>query len=201
MLAAPHATSSRVARYSFTARLDLVGSRSLQTHTPRPASGSSVPDQSTGDPSTNNEGQVHHEARTDREQCRSSAPSDLRGPRHRDETRRTVDLGHSSDGPSWIDPDAIRVNTTESRLAACLNRLLQQNLPTAEVSRPHMALSWMQCVITAASAQCCSRNRPRCSNMQHVRRPKPSEGGGVREAPPHVSYDMLCLSSSSQEID
>jgi hypothetical protein len=40
----------------------------------------------------------------------------------------------------------------------------------------------------------------RCSNMQHVGRPKPSEGGGVREAPPHVSYDMLCL-SSSQEID
>ncbi len=40
----------------------------------------------------------------------------------------------------------------------------------------------------------------RCSNMQHVGRPKPSEGGGVREVPPHVSYDMLCL-SSSQEID
>ena len=35
---------------------------------------------------------------------------------------------------------------------------------------------------------------------QQVGRPKPSEGGGVREAPPHVSYDMLCL-SSSQEID
>ena len=27
-----------------------------------------------------------------------------------------------------------------------------------------------------------------------------TEGGGVREAPPHVSYDMLYL-SSSQEID
>jgi hypothetical protein len=36
--------------------------------------------------------------------------------------------------------------------------------------------------------------------MQHVGQPKRSEGGGVREAPPHVSYDMLCL-SSSQEID
>jgi hypothetical protein len=35
---------------------------------------------------------------------------------------------------------------------------------------------------------------------QQVGRPKPSEGGGMREAPPHVSYDMLCL-SSSQEID
>jgi len=55
-------------------------------------------------------------ARTDREQCRSSAPGDLRGPRRQDETRRTVDLGLSSDGPSWIDLAAIRVNTTESRL-------------------------------------------------------------------------------------
>jgi hypothetical protein len=42
--------------------------------------------------------------------------------------RRTVDLGHSSDGPSWIDLAEIRVTTTESRFAACLNRLLQQNL-------------------------------------------------------------------------
>jgi hypothetical protein len=38
------------------------------------------------------------------------------------------------DGPSWIDVAAIRVNTTESRFAACLNRLLQQNLPKAVVS-------------------------------------------------------------------
>jgi hypothetical protein len=33
-----------------------------------------------------------------------------------------------------------------------------------------------------------------------VGRPKPSEGGGMRETPPHVSYEILCL-SSSQEID
>ncbi|KRR04370.1 hypothetical protein CP49_21545 [Bradyrhizobium valentinum] len=33
----------------------------------------------------------------------------------------------SSDGPSWIDLVAIRVNITESRLEASLNRLLQQN--------------------------------------------------------------------------
>jgi hypothetical protein len=44
-----------------------------------------------------------------------------------------TDLGHSSDGPSWFDPDAIRVNLTESRLAACLNRLLQQNRHEADV--------------------------------------------------------------------
>ena len=50
-----------------------------------------------------------------------------------DETRRTVDLGHSSDGPSWIDLAEIRVNTTESRFVTCLNRLLQ-NPPEAAIS-------------------------------------------------------------------
>src|SRR4051812_9639064 len=75
---------------------------------------------------------VHREARTDREQHRSSAPNDLQEPRRQDKTRRTVDLGHSSDGPSWIDLAEIRVNTTESRFVTCLNRLLQQNRPTAE---------------------------------------------------------------------
>src|SRR5450631_793699 len=77
-----------------------------------------------GDPSPNNEVLAHREARTDREQHRSSAQSDLREPRRQDETRRTVDLGHSSDGPSWIDLAEIRINTTESRFAASLNRLL-----------------------------------------------------------------------------
>src|SRR6267142_6355971 len=71
-------------------------------------------------------------ARTDREQHRSSAPDDLPEPRRQDETRRTVDLGHSSDGSSWIDLTEIRVSRTESRIAAYLNRLLQQNrhMPT-----------------------------------------------------------------------
>src|SRR5450432_666953 len=107
----------------------------LQTHTPRPASGSSVPDRSTGDPWTSNEVLVHCEARTDRERRRSSAPGDLLEPRRQDETRRTIDLGHSSDGPSWIDLAEIRVNVTESRFVACLNRLLQQNRHLADVSR------------------------------------------------------------------
>ncbi|MDP1584501.1 MAG: hypothetical protein Q8M18_13865, partial [Bradyrhizobium sp.] len=50
-----------------------------------------------------------------------------------DETCRTVDLGHSSDGPSWIDLAENRVNTTESRFAVRLNRLLQQNRHFSEV--------------------------------------------------------------------
>jgi hypothetical protein len=60
--------------------------------------------------------------------------NDLREPRRQGETRRTVDLGHSSDGPSWIDLAENRVNTTESRFADCLNRLLQQNLPIRDIS-------------------------------------------------------------------
>src|ERR1700722_17835856 len=73
------------------------------------------------------DGRPYCEARKDREQHRSSAPDDLPEPRRQDETRRTVDLGHSSDGPSSIDLAENRVNTTESRFAASLNRLLQQN--------------------------------------------------------------------------
>src|SRR5579872_2191392 len=82
----------------------------------------------------NNEVLVRREARKDREQRRSSAPGDLPEPRLQDETRRTVDLGHSSNGPSWIDPAEIRVITTESRLGARLNCLLQQNRPKGDVT-------------------------------------------------------------------
>src|SRR5579872_5105592 len=82
----------------------------------------------------NNEVLVRREARKDREQRRSSAPGDLPEPRLQDETRRTVDLGHSSNGPSWIDPAEIRVITTESRLGARLNCLLQQNLALSRQS-------------------------------------------------------------------
>jgi hypothetical protein len=41
-------------------------------------------------------------------------------------TRRTVDLGLSSNGLSWIDLAAIRVNKMESPFEPSLNRLLQQ---------------------------------------------------------------------------
>ena len=43
-------------------------------------------------------------------------PDDLPEPRRQNKTRRTVDLGHSSDGQSWIDLAEIRVTTTESRV-------------------------------------------------------------------------------------
>src|SRR5579872_4821682 len=89
----------------------------------------------------NNEAQARCEARKDRAQYRSSAPNDLQEPRRQDETRRTVDLGHSSDGPSWIDLAENRVTITESRFAVGLNRLLQQNLPIAELPPPHSITS------------------------------------------------------------
>src|ERR1700720_160251 len=56
------------------------------------------------------ESQPTHRGNPDSQQ----ALDDLRAPRRQDETRRTVDLGHSPDGPSWIDLVAIRLNTTES---------------------------------------------------------------------------------------
>jgi hypothetical protein len=55
------------------------------------------------------------------------------GDRVEDETCRTVDLDHSSDGPSWIDLIEIRFDARESRLDRCLNRLLQQNLPNPDI--------------------------------------------------------------------
>src|SRR5665213_3171743 len=74
-----------------------------------------------------NEVRIRCRARIDREQCRSSAPCDLRERHRQDETRRAVDLCHSSDGPSWIDLAEIHVSTTESRFTTLLNLLLQQN--------------------------------------------------------------------------
>jgi DNA invertase Pin-like site-specific DNA recombinase len=62
----------------------------------------------------------------------SSAPDDLPESHRQDETRRKVGLGHSSNGPSWIELAEIRVSTTESRFVACLNRLSQQNRPKPE---------------------------------------------------------------------
>jgi hypothetical protein len=38
-------------------------------------------------------------------------------------------------GPSWLALIEIRVSKTESRFAAYLNGLLQQNLPEAEVEQ------------------------------------------------------------------
>src|SRR4051794_16996519 len=128
-----------------------------QTHTLGPASGSSVPDQSTGDPSTNNGVRGHCEARTDREQCRSSAPDGLRGPHRQDETRRTVDLGHSSDGPSWIDLAENRVITT----GITLRGLSQLTLATKSANIRHAtceltpvlpAVSWLSISATVERA-------------------------------------------------
>lgn len=63
-----------------------------QRHIPRPASGSSAPDRSMGDPSMNNEAQARCEAGKDRAQYRSSATNDLQEPRCQDETRRPWSL-------------------------------------------------------------------------------------------------------------
>src|SRR5438477_13152198 len=73
-------------------------------------------------------------ARKDREQYRSSAPNDLGELPHRAETGRKAALVRSSAVPSWLAPTKIRVSKMESRFAASLNGLLQQNLPNSEVT-------------------------------------------------------------------
>src|SRR5438874_11934678 len=75
----------------------------------------------------NNEVQVRCGARKDREQYRSSVPDDLQGLRHRAEIGRKAALVRSSGVPSWLAPTKIRVSKMESRFAASLNGLLQQN--------------------------------------------------------------------------
>src|SRR5579859_4284514 len=141
-----------------------------------------------GDPSINNEVPVRCEARKDREQHRSSAPDDLREPPRRDETRRTVDLGHSSDGPSWIDLGAIRVDTTESRLEACLNRLLQQNRHSAGIGFP-------------SSKFCCWRQRGRERALLEFRSsPQQSPQCGGRPACRHASASGIKTAGSISKV-
>jgi hypothetical protein len=120
-----------------------------------------------------NEVKVRCEDRTDRAQHRSAGPDDLREPRRQDETLRTVDPGHSSDGPSWIDLVAIRINTTESRFQACLNRLLQQYLPKGDV----IAQLWRAdrcCQSKVSAALDRSAFRP---SKDYILWPYPTDGG------------------------
>ena len=80
----------------------------------------------------NNEAQARCEARKDRAQCRSSLPDDLQEPRRQDETRRTVDLGRSLDGPIMDRPrrDSRQQNGITARRLS--QRLLQQNRRKAD---------------------------------------------------------------------
>src|SRR2546430_4440148 len=63
------------------------------------------------------------------------------GDCHRAEIGRKAALVRSSAVPSWLAPTKIRVGKMESRFAASLNGLLQQNLPRAEmrglIQSPH----------------------------------------------------------------
>ena len=79
--------------------------------------------------------QVRCAARKDREQYRSCAPDDLQGLRHRAEIGRKAALVRSSAVPSWLAPTKIRVGKMESRFAASLNGLLQQNLPKTDTPK------------------------------------------------------------------
>jgi hypothetical protein len=86
------------------------------------------------DPSMNNEVRIRCEARTDRAQCRSSVPDDLRDRVAKMKLLEKLTLVTLQTAPSWVDLAEIRVNTTESRFEAFLNRLLQRNLPFVDGS-------------------------------------------------------------------
>src|SRR5512141_1118188 len=98
----------------------------------------------------NSGAQVRCAAKLDRARRRSSVPDDLQEQRRQDKTRRTVDIGHSSDGPSWIDLTENRVNTTESRFAGHLNRLLQQNRHFSDLTRTSAQIP--RCIAKRTSA-------------------------------------------------
>src|SRR6476659_5047764 len=93
LVAAPKAASSRVAIYSFTARLAVSGSRSL----------------------------IHSEPGIDR--ClQSHAPGDRPAPPLQGKTNKTAVLGPAPTDPTWPVPVADCVNVRESLFAEAFNR-------------------------------------------------------------------------------
>src|SRR3954468_18069024 len=111
----PSLQNQRYARFTCTSRQISRSERIAKTYPTTSIRIISSPDRSTGGLWMNSGAQAHHEARIDRVRRRSFAPDDLQVPHRQTETPRTAGLGHSSDGPSWIDSTVIRVNATESR--------------------------------------------------------------------------------------
>src|SRR5258706_5485424 len=64
----------------------------------------------------------------------SPAPGDRPAPPLQGRTNKTAVLDPAPTDPSWPVPAADRVNVRESLFAEAFNRLLQQNLPLAEVA-------------------------------------------------------------------
>src|SRR5882757_3513180 len=70
---------------------------------------------------------------TDRAQMQSHAPGDRPAPPLQGRTNKTAALDPAPTDPSWPVPAADRVNVRESLFAKAFNRLLQQNLPRADI--------------------------------------------------------------------
>src|SRR4030088_2502123 len=93
------------------------------------------------DRAEDNKAPTRNAPNSDREPQRSRGPDDRPAPPHRGEMNRKTVPGRESAAPSWSAPIANRITATESLTKKPCNRLLQQNLPQADVARTRAALN------------------------------------------------------------
>src|SRR5262245_60863694 len=86
------------------------------------------------DRAENNKVPARNAPNSDQEPQRSRAPGDRPAPPHRDEMNRKTAPGRASAAPSSPAPVANRITATESPTKKACNRLLQQNLPKADIA-------------------------------------------------------------------
>src|SRR6201994_234569 len=109
-VAAPHAVSSRVVRYSFTARLDLAGSRSLRQSSPAIErcllASTWIRLASTAKPSPPTRPAARHASTTRSNTRRKTSPSRKRSLRAR-ENARTADRPPNGQAPLDLQPPPV----------------------------------------------------------------------------------------------
>src|SRR6266576_5498966 len=83
----------------------------------------------------NNKVPARNAPNSDQAPQRSRGPDDRPAPPHRDEMNRKIAPGRDSAAPSSSAPVANRITATESPTKKACKGLLQQNLPSAAVSK------------------------------------------------------------------
>src|SRR5262249_39361440 len=89
----------------------------------------------------NNKVPARNVPNSDQEPQRPRGPDDRPAPPHPDEMNRKTAHGPDSAAPSSPAPVANRITATESPTEKACNRLLQQNLPSADIRACCCALS------------------------------------------------------------
>src|SRR6476646_8418322 len=97
----------------------------------------------------------------------SHDPGDRPAPPLQGRTNKTAVLGPALTDPSWPVPAADRVNVRESLFAEAFNRLLQQNLPIAEIA--HGSRSKRMC-LEKVWVRFCLMDHPALSRAFHAKR-------------------------------